>query len=70
VACEDTIVVVVARAGSKNPLVRADKIKNLIEFDFGGPLHCLMIPADLHFMEAEALVKLADAPKELFKDLI
>ena len=70
VTYEDTIVVVVARAGSKNPLVRADKIKNLIEFDFGGPLHCLMIPTDLHFMEAEALVKLADAPKELFKDLI
>ena len=70
VACEDTIVVVVARAGSKNPLVRADKIKNLIDFDFGGPLHCLMIPADLHFMEAEALVELAAAPKKLFKDLI
>ena len=70
VICEDTVVVVVARAGSKNPLVRADKIKNLIEFDFGGPLHCLMLPVDLHFMEAEALVELAGAPKELFKDLI
>jgi diphthine synthase len=37
--------------------------------DFGGPLHCLMIPSDLHFMEAEALVELAGAPKELFTDL-
>ena len=51
-------------------LVRADKIKNLINSDFGGPLHCLMIPGDLHFMEAEALIELADAPKELFEDLI
>ena len=27
---EDTVVVVVARAGSENPVVMADKIKNLI----------------------------------------
>jgi diphthine synthase len=70
VADENTVIVVVARAGSKNPVVRADKIKNLIDVDFGGPLHCLMIPANLHFMEAEALIALADAPKELFKDYI
>lgn len=70
VATEDTLVVVVARAGAENPVVRADKIKNLIGIDFGGPLHCLMLPSDLHFMEAEALVELAGAPKELFKDLI
>ncbi len=70
VASDETIVVVVARAGSENPVVRADKIKNLIDVDFGGPLHCLMMPADLHFMEAEALVALAGAPRELFKDFI
>jgi diphthine synthase len=70
VADDDTVVVVVARAGSENPVVRADKIKNLLGIDFGGPLHCLMIPVDLHFMEAEALVELAGAPKELFNDLI
>lgn len=70
VAQEDTVAVVVARAGSKNPVVRADTIINLMNEDFGGPLHCLMIPADLHFMEAEALIALAGAPKKLFKDLI
>ena len=69
VATEDSVAVVVARAGSDEPVVKADKIKNLINQDFGGPLHCLMIPADLHFMEAEALVELADAPKELFEDI-
>ncbi len=67
---ENTVVIVVARAGSDNPVVSADKIKNLIARDFGGPLHCLMIPADLHFMEAEALVELAGAPKELFEGII
>jgi diphthine synthase len=70
IATEEALIVVVARAGSDNPVVRADKIKNLINSDFGGPLHCIMIPGDLHFMEAEALVELADAPKELFEDLI
>jgi len=69
IATEDSIVVVVARAGSDKPVVRADKIKNLVDMDFGGPLHCLMIPSDLHFMEAEALVELAGAPKKLFTDL-
>ena len=69
ITTEDSVAVVVARAGSDVPVVKADKIKNLVNQDFGGPLHCLMIPSDLHFMEAEALVELADAPKELFDDI-
>jgi diphthine synthase len=56
VATEDTVAVVVARAGSQKPVVRADKIKKLLDENFGGPLHCLMIPSEMHFMEAEALV--------------
>ncbi|MEM2272630.1 MAG: diphthine synthase [Candidatus Bathyarchaeia archaeon] len=61
---EDSLAVGVARAGSENPIVKADAIKNLMKFDFGGPPHTLIIPADkLHFMEAEALIVLAGAPK-------
>ncbi|MDF1557434.1 MAG: diphthine synthase [ANME-2 cluster archaeon] len=52
----------VARAGSPAPVVRALPMDELVDFDFGGPLHILVVPADLHFMEAEALVKLAGAP--------
>jgi diphthine synthase len=70
VAYDDTIVVVIARAGSENPVVHADKIKNLIGNEIGSQHNCLMIPADLHFMEAEALIELANAPKELFNDII
>ena len=33
--------------------------------DVGRPLHCLVIPGERHFMEKEALVKLAGAPKDL-----
>lgn len=64
----DTLAVVIARAGADKPVVRADKIEKLLHEDFGGPLHCLMIPGDLHFMEAEALVVLGGAPQEILED--
>jgi diphthine synthase len=62
---EDTLAVAIARAGSPKPLVRADKIRNLINEDFGGPLHCLIIPSKMHFMEAEYLVAMAGAPEDI-----
>jgi diphthine synthase len=61
----ETMAVVVARAGSEKPTIRADRIRNLIEEDFGGPLHCLIIPGKLHFLEAEALVILGGAPEDM-----
>ncbi len=57
----------VARAGSESPAVHADYLPKLKEHDFGGPLHILVIPASLHFIEAEALVKLCGAPLEILK---
>ena len=33
--------------------------------DMGAPLHTLVVPSKLHFMEAYALVKFADAPPEI-----
>jgi len=49
----------IARAGSEKPVVKADDTEKLKDFDFGKPLHILVIPGKLHFLEAEALVKLA-----------
>ncbi|MDD4305745.1 MAG: diphthine synthase [Methanosarcina sp.] len=57
-----TAAVGIARAGSENPVVKADYVENLKDFDFGEPLHILVIPGKLHFLEAEALVKLAGGP--------
>jgi len=65
---EDTLAVVVARAGSPEPLVRADRINILIGEDFGGPLHCIIIPGDLHFLEAEGLVVLGSAPEYILEE--
>lgn len=58
----DTLAIGVARAGSGSPSVHADYIGKLKDYDFGAPLHTLVIPAGLHFIEAEALVKLCGAP--------
>lgn len=55
-----------ARAGSEDVAAKADYIEDLLDYDFGGPPHSLVIPANrLHFMEAEALINLADAPTEV-----
>lgn len=66
----DTLAIVVARAGALNPVVRADIIRNLINEDFGGPLHSIIIPSQLHFIEAEALMVIGGASKEIIKDLL
>ena len=61
----ETVAVGVARAGSNEPTLKADFIKNLLTFDFGEPPYSLIFTGDLHFMEAEALIVLANAPKEI-----
>jgi diphthine synthase len=61
----ETLVCVVARASSEHPLLRAAPAKELLEVDFGPPMHTIVVPATLHFKEAEALVKFADAPRKL-----
>ena len=58
----DTILCVVARAGSDEPIVAAGFIKDLIDRDFGPPLHTIVVPGKLHFMEFEALKVLAQLP--------
>jgi diphthine synthase len=63
-AAGDRLGVVVARAGSANPVVEADHLSELALEDFGRPLHLLVIPGELHDLEREALVSLAGAPLE------
>ena len=58
----------IARAGSDQPTLKADFIKDLADFDFGAPPYSLIFPGELHFMEVDALVAFAGAPAE-FKRL-
>lgn len=58
---KEAIAVGIARAGAFDVAVKADLLCRLQDYDFAGPLHILVIPAKLHFMEAEALQILANA---------
>jgi len=49
----------IARAGSAAPVVRAGTAKALIDFDFGPPLHILVVPGELHDMERQYLERFA-----------
>jgi len=64
-AWRDGLGVAVARAGSPDPVVAADRLSALADRSFGDPLHLLVIPGDLHHVEREALAALADAPAAL-----
>jgi diphthine synthase len=61
----DELGVAVARAGSPDPVVAADRLAPLAGREFGDPLHLLVLPGELHYIERDALVELAGAPSEL-----
>lgn len=63
----DTLACAVCRAGSPEPRVLAARLSELAAREFGDPLHLLVVPGDLHHMEADALVTLADAPADQVK---
>ncbi|MEM0353653.1 MAG: diphthine synthase [Archaeoglobaceae archaeon] len=63
---ENHFAVGIARAGSESAVVKCDRLKSLLDFDFGDPLHTLVILArKLHFMEYECLRFFASAPEDL-----
>ena len=65
----DTLVVGVARAGSKTPIVKAGYVENVTNYNFGAPPHTLVFPGKLHFIEAEALITLAQLPAQQIRKL-
>jgi diphthine synthase len=65
VTTRKTLTVGIARAGSENSVVKADFANELLKYDFGGPPQSLVFPGKLHFMEAEALITLANAPESV-----
>lgn len=65
---EDSLAIGIARVGSKDVVVKAGSISQLITFDFGGPLHCIILPSKLHIVEAEYLVEVAGANSDILKE--
>jgi diphthine synthase len=64
-----TPVIVIARAGGKDQLVRGGRVADLIRLNFGGPPHCMVVPGRLHFIEAEALKVFAEMPEDAVDEL-
>lgn len=52
---EDSLCIGCARIGCSGFKIKFGKAKDLIHEDFGGPLHCLIIPGTMHFIEEEAI---------------
>jgi len=67
VITEDGLMVGLARVGSPDCIVRADKAANLMKQDFGEPPYSIILPSRLHFVEEEALELLAGAPRTLLE---
>jgi diphthine synthase len=47
--------------------LKANYLEKILSYDFGNPPHTLIFPGKLHFMEAEALIILGGAPKEVME---
>jgi len=52
---EDTLCIGCARIGCKDFKIKVGKAKDLMNEDFGKPLHCIIIPGTMHFVEEEAI---------------
>ncbi|ASI98837.1 diphthine synthase [Thermococcus celer] len=65
----DTLVVVLARAGSLNPTLKAGYVRDMLKEDFGKQPHVMVVPGRLHIVEAEYLVAFAGAPEEILKEV-
>lgn len=65
----ETLALGIARVGSKDGVLKAGKISELIDYDFGGPLHCIIIPSKLHIVEAEYLVEIAGANPGILENI-
>ena len=50
----ETFCVGCARLGG-DFVIKAGKASELLQFDFGKPLHCLIVPGKMHFMEEDIL---------------
>ena len=65
---DDTLLCVASQIGSTNEKIIAGYPEDLLKKDLGEPLFSLILPGNLHFMEAYSLVYFAGAPKEIIKD--
>ena len=64
----DTLVVGVARLGQSSVKINAGHADDIASIDFGDPPHCLIVPGQLHFLEEDALKRLARCSPQALKN--
>ena len=57
----EALACVLSRVGAPEARATTGRVVDLLERDLGPPLHCLVIPGELHFHERDALVAFAGA---------
>ncbi|MDR2874222.1 MAG: diphthine synthase [Methanobrevibacter sp.] len=67
---EKTLAIGIARVGSKDSKIKAGSIDELIDFNFGNPLHCIAIPSKLHIIESEYLIAIGSLDKSVLNDYL
>lgn len=60
-----SLVCVLSRVGSADSRIVTGRVAEVMGKDLGAPLHCLVVPGPLHFLEKDALVAFAGAPHDL-----
>ena len=63
---KDSIAIGVSRIGHDSQQIVSGTIEELIDTDFGTPLHSLVIPAQMHFLEGDVVEGFA-VNKETFR---
>ncbi len=65
---DQTVICVASKLGSSEEKLVTGYPKDLLKTDVGSPMSTLVIPSNLHYMEAYALVYFSGAPKEIITD--
>ena len=60
---KDTLAVGVARVGADDQQIVSGTLEELLNIDFGKPLHSFIISGNMHFLEKDALKEFAVNPK-------
>ena len=63
----DTLVVGAARIGDPTEYIKGGSLSEMLEEDFGPPLHVVVIPGRLHFVEEDALRTIAGVREEVLE---
>ncbi len=65
---DKTLICVATHVGAPDEKIFAGYPQDLLKMDLGTPLQTVVLPGNMHFMEAYALVDFAGAPKEIIED--